>query len=161
MIDLVYVPDEVLVTKASPVKKIDEETKSLAEQMIEAVQRYEGIGLAAPQVNVLTRMFIVYLRDDKPRVFINPEILGTSLEETVLEEGCLSIPGIYADVKRPVGVSVQAFDERGKPFTLNADGMLARVIQHEYDHLNGVLFTEHLSEGKRQRLMKKYQKPVS
>lgn len=83
------------------------------------------------------------------------------MEETVLEEGCLSIPGVYADVKRPVGVSVQAFDERGKPFTLEADGMLARVIQHEYDHLNGVLFTEHLSEGKRQRLMKKYKKPVS
>ena len=161
MIDLVYVPDAVLVTKASPVKEIDEETKNLAEQMVEAVQYYEGIGLAAPQVNVLKRMFIVYLRDDKPRVFINPEILGTSMEENVIEEGCLSIPGIYADVKRPAGVSVQAFDQRGKPFTLEAEGMLARVIQHEYDHLNGVLFTEHLSQGKRQRLMKKYKKPVS
>ncbi|MFW5976020.1 MAG: peptide deformylase [Alkalispirochaetaceae bacterium] len=161
MIDLVYVPDDVLVTKASPVKEIDEETKDLAVRMIEAVQHYEGIGLAAPQVNVLQRMFIVYLRDDKPRVFINPEILETSMEENVIEEGCLSIPGIYAEVKRPAEVSVQAFDQRGKPFTLEAEGMLARVIQHEYDHLNGVLFTDHLSDGKRQRLMKKYRKPVS
>ncbi|MFW6338493.1 MAG: peptide deformylase [Alkalispirochaetaceae bacterium] len=161
MIDLVYVPDDVLVTKASPVKEIDEETKDLAVRMIEAVQHYEGIGLAAPQVNVLQRMFVVYLRDDKPRVFINPEILETSMEENVIEEGCLSIPGIYAEVKRPAEVSVQAFDQRGKPFTLEAEGMLARVIQHEYDHLNGVLFTDHLSDGKRQRLMKKYRKPVS
>lgn len=161
MIDLVYVPDDVLVTKASPVKEIDEETKDLAEQMIEAVQHYEGIGLAAPQVNVLKRMFIVYLRDDKPRVFINPEILGTSMEENVIEEGCLSIPGIYADVKRPAAITVQAFNEKGKPFSLDAEGMLARVIQHEHDHLNGVLFTDHLSDGKRQRLMKKYKKPVS
>jgi peptide deformylase len=161
MIDLVYVPDDVLVTKASPVKEIDEETKNLAEQMIEAVQHYEGIGLAAPQVNILKRMFIVYLRDDKPRVFINPEILGTSMEENVIEEGCLSIPGVYADVKRPAAVTVQAFNERGKPFSLDAEGMLARVIQHEYDHLNGVLFTDHLSQAKRQRLMKKYKKPVS
>jgi peptide deformylase len=161
MIDLVYVPDDVLVTKASPVKEIDEETKNLAEQMIEAVQHYEGIGLAAPQVNILKRMFIVYLRDDKPRVFINPEILGTSMEENVIEEGCLSIPGVYADVKRPAAVTVQAFNERGKPFSLDAEGMLARVIQHEYDHLNGVLFTDHLSQAKRQRLMKKYKNPVS
>lgn len=161
MIDLVYVPDDVLVTKASPVKEIDEETKNLAEQMIEAVQFYEGIGLAAPQVNVLKRMFIVYLRDDKPRVFINPEILATSMEENVIEEGCLSIPGIYADVKRPASITVQAFNEKGKPFSLDADGMLARVILHEQDHLNGVLFTDHLSDGKRQRLMKKYKKPVS
>lgn len=161
MLDLVYVPDDVLTTKASPVKDLDEQTRVLAEQMVEAVQHHEGIGLAAPQVNVLQRIFVVYLRDDKPRVFINPEILGTSMEENVIEEGCLSIPGVYADVRRPSGITVQAFNEKGKPFTLDAEGMLARVIQHEYDHLNGVLFTDHLTEGKRNRLMKKYKKPVS
>lgn len=161
MLDLVYVPDDVLTAKASPVKEIDEQTLALASQMVEAVQYHEGIGLAAPQINVLSRIFVVYLRDDTPRVFINPEILGTSLEENVIEEGCLSIPGIYADVKRPAAVSVQAFNERGRPFTLDAEGMLARVIQHEFDHLNGVLFTDHLSDAKRQRLMRKYKKPVS
>lgn len=161
MLDLVYVPDEVLTSKACPVKDLDEQTRVLAEQMVEALQYHDGIGLAAPQVSVLQRIFVVYLRDDTPRVFINPEILGTSLEENVIEEGCLSIPGVYADVRRPAGITVQAFNEKGKPFTLDAEGMLARVIQHEYDHLNGVLFTDHLTEGKRNRLMKKYKKPVS
>ncbi len=161
MLELVYVPDEVLTTKAAAVKEIDEQTRLLAGRMVEAVQYHDGIGLAAPQINVLSRIFVVYLRDDKPRVFINPEILGTSMEESVIEEGCLSIPGVYAEVKRPAAVSVQAFNERGRPFSLEADGMLARVILHEFDHLNGVLFTDHLSEAKRERLMKKYKKPVS
>ncbi|MFP4330574.1 MAG: peptide deformylase [Alkalispirochaetaceae bacterium] len=161
MLELVYVPDEVLTTKAAAVKEIDEQTRLLAGRMVEAVQYHDGIGLAAPQINVLSRIFVVYLRDDKPRVFINPEILGTSMEESVIEEGCLSIPGVYAEVKRPAAVSVQAFNERGRPFSLEADGMLARVILHEFDHLNGVLFTDHLSDAKRERLMKKYKKPVS
>ncbi|MFW6214692.1 MAG: peptide deformylase [Alkalispirochaetaceae bacterium] len=161
MLELVYVPDQVLTTKAAAVKEIDEQTRLLAGRMVEAVQYHDGIGLAAPQINVLSRIFVVYLRDDKPRVFINPEILGTSMEESVIEEGCLSIPGVYAEVKRPAAVSVQAFNERGRPFSLEADGMLARVILHEFDHLNGVLFTDHLSEAKRERLMKKYKKPVS
>jgi len=161
MLDLRYVPDEVLVTKAKAISDIDEEIATLARDMVEAVQYHEGIGLAGPQVNVLKRIFVVYMRDDKPRVFINPEILATSMEENVIEEGCLSIPAVWADVKRPAAVTVPAFNEKGRPFTLDAEGMLARVIQHENDHLNGVLFIDHLTDGKRQRVMKKYKKPVS
>jgi peptide deformylase len=93
-------------------------------------------------------------------VFINPTIIGTSPEISQYEEGCLSIPGLYADVTRPEKVTVQAWNERGRPFTLDAEGLLARVIQHEYDHLEGVLFIDRLSEPKRNRLLTLYDKKM-
>jgi len=105
----------------------------------------DGVGLAAPQVGVLLRLFVVTADDGVRRVFINPRI--TAMSETIVtkEEGCLSIPGIFGDVPRPEAVTVQAQDARGRRFTLEADGMLARVIQHENDHLEGVLYLDRTS----------------
>ena len=97
----------------------------------------KGVGLAAPQVGIPRRFFVMQIDGDKQRVFVNPEIVETSMELDSFEEGCLSIPGVYADLDRPAEIRVQAWNERGRRFTLGADGFLARVIQHELDHLNG------------------------
>ncbi len=155
-----YYPDDILYRKADPVSDIDGATAELVESMIETMHEYRGIGLAGPQVGRLERLFVVHVEGDTPRVFINPQILRTSLEEVEMEEGCLSIPGVYAKVRRPEIVEVQAFNERGRPFTIEADGLLARVILHENDHLNGVLFIDHLAERVRKRAMKQYSVPA-
>ncbi|MFO7780823.1 MAG: peptide deformylase [Spirochaetia bacterium] len=159
--ELIYHPNELLNRRADPVPEINAETRELAEEMIEIMKNADGIGLAGPQVGVLERLFVVKLPEDEPRVFINPQILETSLQTTVYEEGCLSIPGIYADLERSAAIRVQAWNERGRPFNLEADKMLARVILHENDHLNGVLFIDHLSEKKRDRILRKYSTPVA
>ena len=156
MLDIVTLGDGVLRKQASVIPEIDRSIADLAAAMIDAMHIGRGIGLAGPQVGELKRMFVTHVEGDEPRVFINPQIIQTSTELRVMEEGCLSIPGVYADVERPSQVIVQAWNERGRPFTLEADGVLARVIQHEYDHLNGVLFIDHLEEKKRGRLLKVY-----
>jgi peptide deformylase len=161
MRDLVYHPSDVLNQKADPVGHINSETRELAEEMIQIMRQSDGIGLAAPQVGLLERLFVVKLPEDEPRVFINPQILETSLETSVYEEGCLSIPGVYADLERSSVIRVQAWNERGRRFNLESDKMLARVILHENDHLNGVLFIDHLSQKKRERLLKRYSAPVA
>jgi peptide deformylase len=143
---------------AEEIDTIDKAAAELAGEMVNLMIKEKGIGLAAPQVNLNKRLFVVSIQGDKPRVFINPQIIETSLEETEMEEGCLSIPGIYTDIKRPSAIQVQAWNERGRPFTLEADGILARVIQHEFDHLKGVLFIDYLQERKREKVMKKYLK---
>ncbi|MDR0655729.1 MAG: peptide deformylase [Treponema sp.] len=147
--------DELLRQKAVPVKKINKSTEEFARNLVEALHEGKGIGLAGPQVGVLERIFAVHVEGDVPRIFINPSILETSQELVKYEEGCLSIPGVYADVVRPKTVKVQAWNERGRPFTLEAGGILARVIQHEYDHLEGGLFIDRLSEEKRERILAK------
>lgn len=159
--DLFYYPSDILYEKAEPVPTINGETRELAEEMIQIMTRSDGIGLAGPQVGVLERLFVVKLPEDEPRVFINPQILETSLQTSVYEEGCLSIPGVYADLERSAMIRVQAWDEKGKRFNLDADRMLARVILHENDHLNGVLFIDHLSQKKRERLLRRYSAPVA
>ncbi|MFQ3619681.1 MAG: peptide deformylase [Spirochaetales bacterium] len=146
--------NEVLRQEAKDVTNINGETKRLIQELFETMQVGRGIGLAGPQVGVLQRIFVVQLAEDIPRVFINPVIKGVSVESSQYEEGCLSIPGIYADVERPEKVSIEAWDERGKPFRLDAEGLLARVIQHEMDHLKGILFIDHLSELKRKRILR-------
>ncbi len=161
MPELTYYPDEVLLQKADPVSELGTEIQTLSQQMLELLRDAQGLGLAAPQVGRGLRLFVVDLPNDQPRTFINPEIIETSVEESLLEEGCLSIPGTFAGVLRPAGVRVQARNADGKLFTLSAEGMLARVIQHELDHLNGVLFWDHLSQRKRDRLQKKYRAPQS
>jgi peptide deformylase len=158
MMKIITVGDDVLRGKAATIAEVDESVKHLAEDMIVTMHEGDGIGLAAPQIGILKRMFVCHVRGDQPRVFINPEIIGTSLEEVEYEEGCLSIPGVYADVLRPELIQVQALNEKGKMFKLDADGLLSRVIQHEMDHLKGVLFIDHLEERKRRRLMKLYEK---
>ncbi len=156
--NIITIGDPVLEQKAALIPEIDEKIKKLAGDMIDAMHNGNGIGLAAPQVAVLARMFVCHVQGDTPRVFINPEIINTSQETVSYEEGCLSIPGVYADVIRPARIKIQAWNENGKPFTLEAQGILARVIQHEYDHLNGRLFITYLDEKKRQRLLKNYNK---
>jgi peptide deformylase len=152
--------DPVLYKKSVVIPDIDKKIVDLADVMLTTMLEGKGLGLAAPQVGENLRIFVCRVPNDVPRVFINPEIIGTAQEQNSYEEGCLSIPGIYADVTRPFGVSVQAWDTRGKPFTLDADEVLGRVIQHEIDHLNGVLFIDRLEEKKKKRLIKTYNKKV-
>ncbi len=118
----------------------------------------KGIGLAGPQVARSLRIFVTDVEGDKPRVFINPEIVLTSQEQVEYEEGCLSLPRLYLGVIRPRAVRVQAWNERGRPFTVETDGLLARVIQHEYDHLEGVLFIDRLKAAKRDRALAQYRR---
>lgn len=150
--------DEVLNKVAEPVKNIDSSIKELSREMIETMHQADGVGLAAPQVGLSLRMFVTDVEEDGPRVFINPQIIKTSIKETVYEEGCLSVPGIWAEVKRPAEVTVQAYNEKGSPFTLEARGMLARCIQHEYDHLNGTLFISKVDEKKREKILSALEK---
>ncbi len=161
MVELTYYPDDVLLHKAAPVEQINAEVRDLVNEMFVVLREAQGLGLAAPQVGRSLRLFVVSVPAEEPRAFINPEILETSVEEVLLEEGCLSIPGMYANLQRPAAVRVQAYNTAGKPFTLGAEGMVARVIQHELDHLNGVLFWDHLPERRRERLQKKYRAPQS
>lgn len=158
--EIITLGNDVLRQKALPIQDIDSQVKVLAQQMIETMHQGRGIGLAGPQVGLLQRIFVVHIDGESPRVFINPTIIGTSPELSQYEEGCLSIPGLYADVTRPEKITVQAWNERGRPFTLDAEGLLARVIQHEYDHLEGVLFIDRLSEPKRNRLLTQYDKKM-
>ena len=150
---------DVLRKKSEAVKEIDQNLIEYMDRMVEAI-RGVGIGLAAPQVGRNERFFVIQIDKEKPLYFINPEIIGTSEELSSYEEGCLSIPGMYGDVKRPAAVQVQAWNRRGRPFTIEAEGLMATCIQHEYDHLNGVMFMDHLSDRKREKLVKKYMKSL-
>ena len=133
-----------------------DEVRDLVRAMFETMYAEEGIGLAAVQVGRPLRVFVTKVRDDRERVYINPEIVETSIEENTAEEGCLSIPDTRADVTRPARVSVQATNLKGRTFRLNAQGLLARAIQHELDHLNGRLFIDHLDERERAELLADY-----
>lgn len=150
--------EEILRERAEPVAEINDEIRSLAEEMFEAMIAANGVGLAGPQVGRKIRMFVVIADDDVRRVFINPQIVSTSEELCDYEEGCLSIPQVWESIRRPARVTVQAFNERGRPFTLEADGLLARVIQHEYDHLEGILFIDRGDKEFAERTAAQFQK---
>jgi peptide deformylase len=156
MLNIITLGDEQLRKHSILVPDLNGTVHTLIEQMFESLREYKGIGLAAVQVGSLYRLFITEVGGDKPRVFVNPEILETSLEQASYEEGCLSIPGVEADVLRPQRVRVQAWNEKGRPFTLDAEDLLARVAQHEFDHLNGVLFIDRIDPKKRERLVRQY-----
>ena len=158
MLDIVTLGDEVLREKCTPITEFDDALHILIEAMFETLDAAEGLGLAAPQVGVDKRFFIVSLPDGTRREFINPEIVGTSVETTPFEEGCLSLPGVYHDVERPSKVIITAKNANGAPFRLKASGLLARVIQHEYDHLDGKLFIDHLNEEERRKVVRAYEK---
>jgi len=155
VMDIVTYPDDVLRNEASPVDKVDEEIVTLADRMTEAMFRAEGIGLAAPQVGVLTRVIVVNVEDDF-HIVVNPEIVETNRETESSAEGCLSIPGPEAEVERPLSVDVRGYDLDGKEVKLTREGLAARVFLHEVDHLNGKLFIDHLSETARSLTLREY-----
>jgi len=157
--DILTLGHDLLHEKAAPVANIkaaSHKWKEVAQGMLEALKKGKGVGLAGPQIGLMQQIFVVSIEGDEPRVFINPSILETSQETAKYEEGCLSIPGVWADVIRPKTVKVQAWNEKGRPFTIEASGLLARVILHEYDHLEGVLFIDRLPELKRKRILDKF-----
>ncbi len=160
MLNIITLGDEQLRKHSIVVPELNGTVHTLIEQMFEAMRLNKGIGLAAVQVGNLYRLFVTEVAGDEPRAFVNPEILETSLEQVSYEEGCLSIPGIEAEVVRPQRVRVQAWNEKGRPFSLDAEDLLARVVQHEYDHLNGVLFIDRLDPKKRERLVRQYNTPA-
>jgi len=136
--------EEILRQKCSPVEEseINDEMRSLFAEMFKTMDEAEGVGLAAPQVGIAKRFFVVTADDGIRRVFINPQIIKTSAEMCEYDEGCLSLPGFDETIIRPKEVTVTALDENGKQFTLDADGLLARVIQHENDHLDGIVYID-------------------
>jgi peptide deformylase len=160
--DILILPDKRLRQVSDPVKKIDAGLRKLIEDMFETMYDAPGIGLAAIQIGAPKRVITMDLAKKEeprnPQVFINPEILWTSQEKATYEEGCLSIPEYYDDVERPAQVKVKYLDLEGKPREVVADGLLATCLQHEIDHLNGVLFIDHLSKLKRDRVLKKFTK---
>jgi peptide deformylase len=155
---IITLGDELLRQKAEKIEKIDDEIVNTARQMLGILKLEKGIGVAGPQVGVMKRIFVTHIENDEERVFINPSILETAHKTVKFEEGCLSVPGVYASVARSESVKIQAWNEKGRPFTLEAGGLLARVILHEYDHLEGVLFLDYVPEKKREKLVAKYDK---
>ena len=157
---IIKLGDPILKKHSVVVPDINDRVRALVTEMIETMERGKGVGLAAVQVGELVRLFVTKVPGDSARVFINPDILETSIEQATMEEGCLSIPGLYTEVTRPASVRIQAWNEKGKPFTLSAEEYLARVIQHELDHLNGILFIDRVGPKKRQRLLAEYESKV-
>jgi peptide deformylase len=155
---IITLGNEILRQKADNINLINDEIKNLTKQMLEILVRDKGVGLAGPQLGIMKRIFVVHVKDDIERVFINPSILETSHETSKYEEGCLSIPGVFANVIRSASIKMQAWNEKGRPFTIEASGLLARVILHEYDHLDGILFLDRLTENKKKMLIAKYEK---
>jgi peptide deformylase len=160
--EIIILPDKRLRQVSKPVAKVDSDIKKLVEEMFEAMYEAPGIGLAAIQIGEPRRVVTLDLskkEDEKaPQVFINPEITWSSEIKSVHEEGCLSIPEYYEEVERPAEIKVKYLDLDGKTQEVHADGILATCLQHEIDHLNGVLFIDHLSKLKRDRVIKKYAK---
>ncbi|MCP8896395.1 peptide deformylase [Shinella daejeonensis] len=159
---LIILPDPVLRQVSNSIETVDDEVRRLADDMLETMYDAPGIGLAAIQVGVARRMLVLDVsRDDEdktPLVFINPEIVASSDERSVYEEGCLSIPDYYAEVERPAKITVRYVDRDGKQQEKEVDGLLATCVQHEIDHLNGVLFIDHISKLKREMVIRKFTK---
>ncbi len=163
-IALVLYPHEILTKKIqsdSHEKKEDStgalSTPRLFETMRTILDESQGVGIAAPQVNVSRRCFIAK-NSDEYVYFDNPEILSRSKSTESAEEGCLSIPDVFAEIERPIAIRVRAYDRKGKEFVMDAEGYFARIIQHEYDHLEGILFFSHLSTFAQRRLLRLYKR---
>jgi peptide deformylase len=171
VLPIIVAPDPRLKQVAKPVDKVDAEMRRLMDDMLETMYKAPGIGLAAPQVGVLKRVIVVDIarEDEKPQPLrmANPELIAVSDEDAVYNEGCLSLPEHYADVTRPAAIKVRYLDHENEIRELEADGLLATCIQHEMDHLEGILFVDHLTALKRNMILrkllkaKKSQQPVS
>ncbi len=159
--NIISIPDPVLKQVAQPVDKVDDTVRKQMDSMLKAMYNAPGIGLAANQVSLLNRVLVMDLDykkdgvDANPIFMANPEIIYESEEISVMEEGCLSIPGQHAEVKRPAIVRVKYLDYNNKEAELEADGLLSHCVQHEIDHLNGTLFIDYLSSLKRNMIVKK------
>ncbi len=169
IMDIIKIPDPVLKTVADPVAEVDDEVRRLMDNMLETMYDAPGIGLAAPQVGVLSRVIVADVAkreatEDHPEVepdpifLANPEIIWQSEATSDYEEGCLSIPEIYETVTRPAEVTVRYLDRDNSEQELNCSGIMATCLQHEIDHLNGVLFIDHISRLKRQLIVRKFTK---
>ena len=160
--DIIILPDRRLRSVSKPVVAIGDEIRTLVADMFETMYEAPGIGIAAIQVGIPSRVIVMDLSkreaEAEPRVFINPEITWSSEEKSLYEEGCLSIPDVHEDVERPTRVKIRYLDLDGKPQEADAEGLFATCIQHEVDHLNGVLFIDHISKLKRERITKKFTK---
>jgi peptide deformylase len=164
---ILEVPDPLLRQISTPVEKVDDEIRALIADMFETMYDAPGIGLAAIQVGVPRRILVIDLQEPEeeggepvkdPRVFINPEILDSSEQEVPYTEGCLSVPDQYAEVDRPDRIRARWLDENGDSHEADIEGLLATCLQHEMDHLEGVLFIDHLSRLKREMILKKLAK---
>jgi len=160
--DILIIPDPRLRLTSEPVSAVDKGVRTLVDDMFETMYAAPGIGLAAIQIGVPLRLITMDLakKDDEkePHVFINPEITWSSEETSSYDEGCLSIPEYYEEVERPAKVRVKYTDIDGKQHEIEAEGLLATCLQHEIDHINGVLFIDHISKLKRDMVMKKFKK---
>lgn len=160
-LDIILAPDPRLTTPCEPVDSVDGPLKQLMDDMLDTMYAAPGIGLAAPQVGVMKRFFVVDVGEDDardPRFFINPAITNRSDTTSLYEEGCLSLPKQYGDVERADAIGLRYQDRTGVERTLEANGMLARCIQHEMDHLDGILFIDHLSALKRRMILRRMAK---
>ncbi len=163
LLEILHYPAPALRTRAEPVSEVTEEIRRLAEDMAETMYAAPGIGLAANQVGVLLRLFVIDIADDDEpsqlRVFINPEIVEADGEQ-VYAEGCLSLPGVSEEIKRAEHIVVRALDAQGQPFELSTDGLLAVAIQHENDHLNGITMIDKVSTLKKKKMQRQVQRAV-
>ncbi len=162
--EILVVPDPILKQVSTPVEKVDDELRALMDDMLETMYAAPGIGLAAVQIGVPKRVIVMDLarpeEEPQPRYFVNPEILWSSDETEPYEEGCLSVPEIYDEVDRPSKVKLKYLNYQGEEVVEDAEGLFAVCIQHEMDHLQGVLFIDHLSRLKRERAVAKVKKLV-
>jgi len=160
ILDVLRFPDPRLRTKALPVEEVNDDTRKIIADMFDTMYKENGVGLAATQVNIHQRIVVIDVSEDKEQsyVLINPEIIAKNDETMINEEGCLSVPGSYAKVDRHTKVTVKALDQDGNEFELDGEELLAICIQHELDHLNGVLFVDYLSPLKRRRIQTKLEK---
>ena len=156
---IVIEPDPILREKSATLEKVDNELRKLLDDMLETMYAAPGIGLAAVQVGILKRLIVIDISKDKekknPLFLINPEIIFRSKKTSIYEEGCLSLPGHFAEIERPAECQVKFINYEGKEEELKADGLLATCIQHEVDHLNGILFVDYLSKLKKDMIIKK------
>ena len=156
---IIIEPDPILRKKCEPLEKMDANTKKLMDDMLETMYQAPGIGLAAIQIGILKRLVVIDISKDEekknPIFLINPEIINLSEQTSVYEEGCLSLPGQFAEVERPAECTLKYIDYYGKEKELKADGLLSTCIQHEVDHLNGILFIDYLSKLKKDMIIRK------
>ena len=159
LLNIIHFPDSRLRSVAQPIDQVDDKIRRLIDDMLETMYDAPGVGLAAVQVNVAKQLVVIDVSEDKsaPLVFINPEITDKQGSED-MEEGCLSVPGIYEVVRRAERVRVKALNREGEPFEMECDDLLAVCVQHEIDHLQGIIFVDYLSEMKRQRIKRKLEK---